>query len=164
MVEESALAIFDKLKRLPLRMKESFAKAFTKGVESLLAQQDNILAGREAFPPTLLEPLVEETPLQFRRGKRRAITGLEIAEERERDASRQRRRNERSAAALAVPNRLADAQEKERREEEEILAANWVADTQLQFSQLSYKDEGEADDDHQPRSPPLERSLSLSPS
>src|ERR1700730_1239471 len=37
MVEELALAIFDKLKRLPLGMKESFAKAFAKGVESLLA-------------------------------------------------------------------------------------------------------------------------------
>jgi hypothetical protein len=37
MIEESALAIFDKLKRLPLGMKESFVKAFAKGVESLLA-------------------------------------------------------------------------------------------------------------------------------
>ena len=37
MVEESALAIFDKLKRLPPGMKESFAKAFAKGAESLLA-------------------------------------------------------------------------------------------------------------------------------
>lgn len=68
-----------------------------------------MLASREAFPPTLPEPLVEETPLQFRRGKRRAMTGLEIAEERERDASQQRRRNERSAAALVVANRSADA-------------------------------------------------------
>jgi hypothetical protein len=49
MVEESALAIFDKLKRLPLGMKESFAKAFAKGAESLLAQQESMLASREAF-------------------------------------------------------------------------------------------------------------------
>jgi hypothetical protein len=37
MVEESALAIFDKLKRLPPGMKESFAKAIAKGAESLIA-------------------------------------------------------------------------------------------------------------------------------
>jgi len=37
MVEESALAVFDKLSDLPLGIKESFAKAFVKGTESLLA-------------------------------------------------------------------------------------------------------------------------------
>src|SRR3979411_2679792 len=74
MVEESALAVFDKLKRLPPGMKESFATAFAKGAESLLPQKGSMLASREEFPPTLPEPLVEETPLQFRRGKRRAIT------------------------------------------------------------------------------------------
>jgi hypothetical protein len=153
MVEESALAVFDKLKRLPPGMKESFAKAFAKGAESLLAQQESMLASQEAFPPTLPEPLVEETPLQFRRGKRRAMTGLEIAEERERDASRQRRRDERSAAALAAADCRAEAQEKERQEEEGILAANWVADTQLQLSQLLYNNDGEADDDQRLHSP-----------
>jgi hypothetical protein len=30
-------------------------------------------------------PLVEETPLLYRKGKRRAMTGLEVAEERERE-------------------------------------------------------------------------------
>ena len=88
MVEESALAIFDKLKRLPPGMKESFAKAFAKGAESLLAQQESMLASREAFPATLPEQLVEETPPQFQRGKRRAMTRLDFAEERARDASR----------------------------------------------------------------------------
>jgi len=91
MEEELALAALDKLKSLPPRMAESFAKSFTKGTERLLAQQDKLLASHEKFPPMLLEPLVDETPLQYRRGKRRAMTGLEIAEERERDASRQRR-------------------------------------------------------------------------
>jgi len=73
---------------------------------------------------------------------------LKIAEERDRDASRQRRRGERSAAALAVADHWIEAQERERREEEEIQAANWVADIQLQFSQLSYED-AEADEDQQ---------------
>ena len=31
----------------------------------------------------LPEPLIEETPLLYRKGKRRAMTGLEIAEEKE---------------------------------------------------------------------------------
>jgi hypothetical protein len=106
-------------------MKESFANSFAKGTESLLAQQDKKLASREQFPPPLPEPLVKETPLQYRKGKRRAMTGLEVTEERERDASQQRGRKEREA---------------EEQEEARILEAEWVADTQLelQLSQLSY--------------------------
>jgi hypothetical protein len=130
MAKESALAVFDKLEHLSLGMKESFAKAFTKGAESLLVQQESMPANQEAFQPMLPRPLVEETPLQFRRGKRRATTGLEIAEERGRDASRQQRCNEWSAAALTVADRLADAQQKERQEEEEI----WRRSRQLILS------------------------------
>jgi len=95
-----------------------------------------MLASWKEFPATLLVLLVEETPLIYRKGKRRAMTGLEVAEERERDASQQRRRDEREAAALATADIAIEAQEEERREEAEILAAKWVADTQLQV-QLS---------------------------
>jgi hypothetical protein len=37
-VEESALAVLDKLKSLPPGLKESFANSFAKGAENLLAQ------------------------------------------------------------------------------------------------------------------------------
>jgi hypothetical protein len=100
--KESALAILERLKTLPPSMKESFANSFAKGAESLLAQQEKKLASREEFPLALLEPIVEETPLIYRKGKRRAMTGLEVAEERERDASRQHRKEQREAAALAA--------------------------------------------------------------
>jgi hypothetical protein len=63
------------------------------------------------------------------------MTGLEVAEERERDASRRRRREERQAAADEAAEK-----EIERREEEKMLEAEWIADTQLQLSQLSYLD------------------------
>jgi monoamine oxidase len=79
------------------------------------------------------------------------MTGLEIAEEREKDASRQRRRDEREAAALAAADVRLEAKEKERKEEQEILVANWIADTQLR-SQISYADV-ETDEDQQPRDP-----------
>jgi hypothetical protein len=59
-------------------MAETFANSFAKGIESLLAQKDMQLASRKEFPPTLLEPLIEETPLQYRKGKRRARTGLDV--------------------------------------------------------------------------------------
>jgi hypothetical protein len=91
-----------------------------------------MLENRQAFPTTLLAPLIEETPLLYRKGKRRAMTGLEVVEERERDASQQRRRDEQVAAANAVANMRMEAREAARREEQEILAADWVADTQLQ--------------------------------
>jgi hypothetical protein len=43
------------------------------------------LESQQEFPITLLAPLIEEAPLQYRKGKQR---GLEVVEERERDASR----------------------------------------------------------------------------
>jgi hypothetical protein len=136
--EAAALAVLDKLKSLPPGMAESFADAFAKGTDNLLAQQDNKLASRKDFPLMLPKPLVEETPLIYKRGKRRAMTGLEIAEEKERDASRQRRRDERAAAALVAANKALAA-----REEEKLAEAAWVADTQLQLSQLSCLNAGE---------------------
>jgi hypothetical protein len=84
----------------------------------------------------LPEPLVEETPFLYIKGKRRAMIGLEVAEERERDASRQCRRDERAAAAIAVADTALEAREEERREED-LMEAAWVADTQLRLSQLS---------------------------
>jgi hypothetical protein len=73
------------------------------------------------------------------------MTGLEIAEEREQDALQQRRRHEREAAALTAVNL-----EQERYEERRMLEADWVADTQLQLSQLSY-----LDSDHEHKHLPL---------
>ena len=97
------------------------------GSNRLLAQQEKILKNRQEFPTTLPAPLVNETSLQYKRGKRRAMTELEIAEERERDASRQRRREEHEAAATAAVEERLEAKEKEREEEQEMLAANWLA-------------------------------------
>jgi hypothetical protein len=91
----------------------------------------------------LLAPLAKETPLQYRKGKRRAMIGLEVVEERERDASWQHRRDERTVAALAAANAALKVREKERREEEDLVEAAWVADTQLQLSQLSHLDANE---------------------
>src|SRR5271170_245458 len=84
----SALAVLDKLKDLPPSMAEAFADSFTKGTESLLAQQAKKLASRKDFPPLLPEPLKEETPLLYRKGKKRAMTGEELAQEQEQDALR----------------------------------------------------------------------------
>jgi hypothetical protein len=114
-------------------MAESFANSFTKGTESLLAQQEKQLVSSKDFPPTLPALLIEETPLQYRKRKRRAMTGLKVAEEMEGDASQQRRRDVRQAAANKAVEK-----EMDKREEEKKLDAERIADTQLQLSQLSY--------------------------
>jgi MULE transposase-like protein len=146
--EASALAVLDKLKDLPPGMAEAFADSFTKGTESLLAQQAKKLASRKDFPPVLPEPLKEETPLLYRKGKKRAMTGEELAQEREQDALRQRRRNDKAAAASAAADLQLEAWEQEKREREDLVEAAWVADTQLQLSQLSYQDaDADADED-----------------
>ena len=89
------------------------------------------LASRKEFPLTLLETLIKETPLQFRKGKKRAITGLEIAEEKEQDASRQRRRDEKAVASAAA----ADAQLEEEKGRTRLgggsLGCQYPAPTQL---------------------------------
>ena len=111
----------------------------------------------------LPEPLIEETPLLYRKGKRRAMTGLEIAEEKEKDALRQRRRDERAAVASAAADTQLEEREREKREEEELRAAVWVADTQLQLqlSQLSYQ---EATNEDQHSADENQRALSSSSS
>ena len=131
--EATALSVLDKIKSLPPGMAESFVDSFAKGADSLLAQQDKKLASRKEFPPTLPESLAKETPLLYRKGKRRAMTGLEIAEERERDASRQRRRDERAAAALAAADEALATQVEEKLTEEKMVETAWAADTQLQL-------------------------------
>jgi hypothetical protein len=59
------------------------------------------------------------------------MTRLEVAEERERDALRQCRRDERAAAALAAADTALGAREEERQEEQDLVEAAWVADKQL---------------------------------
>ena len=66
------------------------------------------------------------------------MTRLKVAEERERDALQQRRRDKRQAAA----NEAAE-KEMDRREDKKMMEAEWIADTQLQLSQLSYLDANE---------------------
>jgi hypothetical protein len=68
--EAAALSVLGKLKSLPPGMAESFAESFAKGIDSLLVQQNKKLASRKEFPPTLPEPLVEETPLIYKKRKR----------------------------------------------------------------------------------------------
>jgi hypothetical protein len=67
--------------------------------------------------------------LQYRKGKRRVIIRLEIAEERERDALQQRCRDKREAAAAA--NKALKARKREREEEQDLVKAAWVANTRL---------------------------------
>ena len=144
--------MLDKLKGLPPSIAKSFADSFAKGVNSLLVQQNMKLASRKEFPLMLPEALIEETPLQFRKGKKRAMTGLEIAEEKQCDASRQRRRDERAAASEAAADVQLEEHERGRREERDLMEAAWVADSQLRLRQLSHLDADE-DRHHNTSSP-----------
>jgi hypothetical protein len=92
-----AFAVLDKIRSLPPGMAEPFANAFANGAEKLLSRHEEKLANGKELRLMLPEPIVDEAGLRYKRGKKRAMTGLEIAEEKERDASRQRRRSEREA-------------------------------------------------------------------
>jgi hypothetical protein len=53
--------------------------------------------------------LIEETPLLYRKMKRRAMTRQEIAKEMERDTLRQLHRDERAAAASTADDKQLEA-------------------------------------------------------
>jgi hypothetical protein len=156
LIEESAFAIIDKLKELPAGMAEPFARSFAKGAETLLKKQDEKLANHMVLPLQLPAPLEESTDLRFRKGKRRAMTGLEAAEERERDLSRQRRHQEREAAALATVDKAVEEKGKERMEK-----CEWVAETQLRLGQLSQLSRLSSPEDELPRNEATDNEIIL---
>jgi hypothetical protein len=84
------------------------------------------------------------------------MTRLEIIKEKERDASQQRRCDEREAAASVATNKALEAYEREGEGERDLVKAVWVANTQLQLSQLSTQD---ADRDQHYESSSLSDSL-----
>jgi hypothetical protein len=57
------------------------------------------------------------------------MTGLEIVEEKERDALQQRRCNKKAVASAAAADAQLKEHERGRREEQDIVEAAWVADT-----------------------------------
>jgi hypothetical protein len=66
---------------------------------------------------------------------------------------RQCRCNDKAAAASAAADSQLEVWEQEKREREDLIEAAWVADTQLQLSQLSYLDaNADADGDQHPKS------------
>jgi len=62
------------------------------------------------------------------------LQGGDIEEGRERDVSRQRRCDGKAAAALAAADAQLEEWERGKREEEDLVEAVWVADTQLRLS------------------------------
>lgn len=141
-VEESAFAVLDKLRGLPSGMAEPFANAFANGAEKLLSRHEEKLANGKELPLMLPDPIVNEANLRYKKGKKRAMTGLEVAEEKERDASRQRRRNEREAStSTAAESDLED------QEDAENVEVGWADNTQM-----SYLDPGDKQQEAEPGS------------
>jgi hypothetical protein len=145
-IQEAALAALETLRALPAHQAERFASIFKKGTDQLTIAQSKITAGFESLPLTLPEPLKEANLRQFPSSRKRAMTGREAAEQEERDAAWQRRREQISAAALTAADSAIEARQQERDEEAALVAEHWLssqnAHTQSQ-SQLTELDSDE---------------------
>ena len=91
LIREAALAALEQNSSLPPGEAENFAAKFASGTSKLAARQEERLVSLAQVPLTMLEPLVEPNLRHFLSSRKRAMTGLEAAEEEEADRRRQRR-------------------------------------------------------------------------
>jgi hypothetical protein len=91
LILKAALAAIEKHRSLPAGQVENFASKFAKGTGRLNIQQDERTASLALLPLTLLKLLVEPSLWHFPSSRKRAMTGLEAAEEEESQRRRQRR-------------------------------------------------------------------------
>jgi hypothetical protein len=96
LIIDTAVLMAEKHKNLPPEDAAKFAFAFKEVSNTLAARQDQKLKGKEAFPPRLPEPQIQPK-LKFGPGRKRALTGREIADQQEADEARARRKAERLA-------------------------------------------------------------------
>jgi hypothetical protein len=87
-------------KNLPPGEKEPFALAFTKMCDSLVSQHDEKLI-RLQEPPRRLPDAILQPKLMYLLGRKRALTGTEMAELEQADAARKRRKVLRNAEIQA---------------------------------------------------------------
>ena len=100
LIIDTAVLMAEKHKNLPPEDAVKFAFAFKEVSNTLAARQDQKLKGKEAFPPRLPEPQIQPK-LKFGPGRKRALTGREIADQQEADEARARRKAERLAQEQA---------------------------------------------------------------
>jgi hypothetical protein len=100
LIIDTAVLMAEKHKNLPPEDAAKFAFAFKEVSNTLAARQDQKLKGKEAFPPRLPEPQIQPK-LKFGPGRKRALTGREIADQQEADEARARRKAERLAQEQA---------------------------------------------------------------
>jgi hypothetical protein len=96
LILDTALLMAEKHKNLPPGEAAKFAIAFKEINDTLANRQYEKLKGKEVLPSRLPDKIVQPK-LVFGPGRKRALTGREIADQQEADAARARRKAERLA-------------------------------------------------------------------
>jgi hypothetical protein len=107
MILNTAVSMAEKHKTLPPEDAEHFALAFKELNERLAARQDALLKSKEAIPARLPDALIPPK-LTFIPGRKRALTGAELALMEEADKARRRRKEEREKELQEIAELLMD--------------------------------------------------------
>jgi hypothetical protein len=107
MILQTAVRIAEQHKNLPPEDAERFAFAFKELNEKLANRQNEKLKNREEFPAKFPEPQLP-AKLTYLPGRKRALTGREVADQQEADDARARRNAERIAAYQAAADSAMD--------------------------------------------------------
>ena len=107
LILDTALLIAEKHKSLPPGQAENFALAFKTISDTLSERQDKKLQRLRDMPSRLPDPVVPLINLVFGPGRKRALTGREVADQQEQEAVRQRRKAQREAQKQEKRDELA---------------------------------------------------------
>jgi hypothetical protein len=107
LILDIALLIAEKHKSLPPGQAENFALAFKTISDTLSERQDKKLQRLRDMPSRLPDPVVPLINLVFGPGRKRALTGREVADQQEQEAVRQRRKAQREAQKQEKRDELA---------------------------------------------------------
>jgi hypothetical protein len=128
MFEDIAILMADKHQTLPVEERARFALAYQEINNKLVQRQDERLQSRAIIPLQLPPPIIQPK-LTFGPGRKRALTGQEIAEQQERDELRARRQAERLSQQAQQAENLIDEHMLTQTQDRDDTAAAYLSQT-----------------------------------
>jgi len=133
LILDTALEIVERHKNLPPGEKEPFALAFKKMCDSLVSQHDEKLVRLQQLPRRLPDAILQPK-LKYLPGRKRGLTGAEMAEQQEADTARKRRKALRIAEIQAQNDAQHDQYEAEVSQRQYEVAEEYLSNNVIWLS------------------------------